>query len=124
MKGISAVNRNMHDYAGAEMNQSIRIVTQLTKQISNTSQQIYITRNLEYFHYFVSKMQERTPESCALELMLDQIESLIAGESNFFNEASTTIYSNTNTNQLFDIYHPISVDYMTYSTETRWSMVM
>jgi hypothetical protein len=118
MKGISAVNRNMHDYAGAEMNQSIRIVTQLTKQISNTSQQIYITRNLEHFHYFVSKMQERTPESCALELMLDQIESLMAGESNFFDEESTTIYSNTNTNQLFDIYHPISVD---YSTEIRSS---
>ncbi len=49
------------------------------KQI-NRVQQLYFVRGLEYSHYRLATMQQQAPDNCAVDLMIDHMETLMLND--------------------------------------------
>lgn len=78
VKGLQMVHAPT-EIDSVEVMHSTTIVEQSMKQI-NRVQQLYFARGLEYSHYRLATMQQQAPDNCAVDLMIDHMETLMLND--------------------------------------------
>lgn len=93
----------MNDSLTEEINQDERKIADLMKSL-NKSQQAYILRGYEYFHYAIENLQ-RISDDCTTDLILDQLEIFISACSSEDSESDNSDYTYNSNDMSDDLYH-------------------